>query len=249
MPTPPLLLALSGGILLLAGWLLVRASGAHVSIARRLAGATQMRVGEVLDAVAAGRLPPRPVRVAGRIRCADPLRFGDDERLVAFQRDVEVRLPGGRWQTIERIRETRSFEVWDHDGSLTLDPARAAEPLVVIPGRWQGRADELDPEYATALLRITDQHGAPQAARATTRTLSVVERLLVLAEVRRAADGSAELVPPRGGFVVCGLELDEAMRVLAGARRRWLLAGSAAMFAGLLGLLLGITAQLGTTVN
>jgi hypothetical protein len=249
MSTPGALLVLTAGVLLLAGWLAIRASGAHVSMARRLGGAAQLRVGEVLDAVAADRLPLRPVRVAGRIRCSDPLRFDEDARLVAYHRDVEVQLPDGRWQTIERVRETRSFELWDHDGSLGLDPAQAAEPLVVIPGRWQGRADELGTEYAAALQRITAEHGPPGASRATTRTLSVVERLLVLAEVGRAPDGSAALIPPRGGFVITGLELDEAMRLLGGPRRRWLIAGSAAMVVGIVAAALGIAALLGTMVN
>ncbi len=112
----------------------LRRSGAEVAMARRLAGPVEWRVGRLASET---DLPPRPVRVSGRIRCRDPLDAGDGERLVAFHRDVEV-LAGGRWRSLERMRETRSFELWDHDGSLTLDPAEAAEPLVTIPKVWRG---------------------------------------------------------------------------------------------------------------
>ena len=53
----------------------------------------------------------------------------------------------------------------------------------------------------------------------------MVERLLVLAAVRRAPDGTVVLVPPPGGFILSGLELDAAMRLLAGKHRRLLLGG------------------------
>ena len=234
MPTAwtiPLLLALLGLLLLTAGLALVRSSGARPGLARRLAGAREVRVGELLDLGPANPLPQRPVRVVGRIRCADPIVTGQDDRLVAFHRDVQVAPPGGGWRSIERLRETRSFELWDHDGSLTVDPATAAEPLVVLPHVWTGAAADLDESYAPALARVAAEHETPRDARATTRMVSVIDRLLVLAMVRRDVDGRVRLDSPPGGYIITSLELDDAMRLLGGPRPRRMLAGVAAVAA------------------
>lgn len=238
----PLWLALLGVALLGGGLLLVRRSGARPTLARRLAGARQLRVGELLDLGPADPLPRRPVRVVGRIRCADPIVTGQDDHLVAFHRDVEVAVAGGAWRSIERLRETRSFELWDHDGSLPIDPADAAEPLIVLPHVWVGSADELESSYAAALSRVMAEEGPTLGARATTRMVSVIERLLILAVVRRDPDGRAALTPPRGGFVISGLELDDAMRLLGGPRPRLMLAGMVVMSVSLT--LLGVAALL-----
>jgi hypothetical protein len=239
MPSIPLLLFGLAGLLVLVGALLARASGSHLSVGRRLAGAAQVRVGDLLDM---GPLPERPVRVAGRIRCPDPMVTDRDERLVALHRDVEVRLPDGRWRAIERLRETRGFELWDHDGSLPLDASGAAEPLISIPHVWRGEASELQDEAHRAAVERLDHEGRrPTTARSVTRTISVVDRLLVLAQPVRDPDGDVALAPPAGGFVISALELDDAMRLLGGPRRAWLLAGAALIA---LGAVLGVAALL-----
>ena len=234
MPTAwtiPLLLALLGLLLLTAGLALVRSSGARPGLARRLAGARAVRVGELLDLGPADPVPQRPVRVVGRIRCADPIVTGQDDRLVAFHRDVEVAAADGGWRSIERLRETRSFELWDHDGSLTIDPAAAAEPLVVLPHVWTGAAADLDESYAPALARVAAERESPRDARSTTRMVSVIDRLLVLAMVRRDVEGRVRLDSPPGGYVITSLELDDAMRLLGGPQPRRMLAGIAAVAA------------------
>ena len=221
--------AVAGLLLLGAGLLLIRGSGAHPGMGRRLAGARPVRVGELLDLGPGDPLPRRPVRVAGRIRCAAPIITSQDDRLVAFHRDVEVASTAGRWRSIERLRETRSFELWDHDGSIEVDPADAAEPLVVLPHVWTGRAEELDESYTSALARIEAEAGPALGARAVTRMVSVVDRLLLLATVARDANGDVTLAPPAGGYIVSALELDDAMRLLGGPRARLMLAGIACL--------------------
>lgn len=214
---------------------------------RRLAGARQVRVGELLDLAPGDAVPDRPVRVIGRIRCAEPIITSQDDRLVAFHRDVEVATPGGGWRSIERLRETRSFELWDHDGSLVVDPGVAAEPLIVIPHVWTGSVDALDETYAAALARLTAELGPPTEARASTRMVSVVDRLLLLAQVTRGADGLLALAPPRGGYLLSSMELDEAMRLLGGRHPRLLLAGAAAIGLGIM-VLVAAVALLGASV-
>jgi hypothetical protein len=210
------LVALGGAVLALVSWWAVGRSGAMPGLGRRLAGPPEMKVGRLLDA---DELPGRPVRVSGRIRCPDPLLAEDDERLVCFHRDVEV-LAGGHWRTLERLREARSFDLWDHDGSVPLDPALAAEPLVTIPKVWRGGPSALEEPHASAARRLAERHGAPTAARSTVRTVAVTDRLLVLAQPVREPDGRVRLAPPPGGFVITNLSLPDAMRVLGGRRRR-----------------------------
>ena len=225
----PAWFALGGLVLLGLGLVLIRRSGARPGIGRRLAGARQLRVGQLLDLGPGDRVPERPVRVIGRIRCSDPIITSQDDRLVAFHRDVDVALPRGGWRSIERLRESRSFELWDHDGSLHVDPAQAAEPLVVLPHVWAGSVEALDETYAGAVARVAAEQGPPIRARSTTRMVSVVDRLLVLAAITRDAEGGVALAPPRGGYVVSALELDDAMRLLGGPHPRLMLAGMAAL--------------------
>ncbi|HEX7195749.1 MAG TPA: hypothetical protein VF364_02830 [Candidatus Limnocylindria bacterium] len=206
-----------GGLLLAAGSILVlRTAGAHPAVARRLAGPREVKVGQLLDG---DDLPDRPVRVVGRIRCRDPLEMGGGERLVAFHRDVEVRI-GGAWRSIERLRETRSFDLWDHDGSLPIDPARAADPLIVIPKVWRGAPSELEEPHASAVARLVEREGPASEARAITRGINVTDRIRLVARPIRDASGRARLEPPDGGYLVTNLEVDDAMRLLGGRDRR-----------------------------
>jgi len=231
------LVAVAGAVLAAASALGVRAAGGHPRMARRLAGAREARVGALLDRTDGGG---RPVRVTGRIRCRDPLLIGAD-RLVAYHRDVEVLLHGIGWRRVERLRETRSFELWDHDGSLSMDLSRAAEPLITIPSVWRGNADELEEPHASAVRQLEQRHGVTAiAARSTIRTVNLTDRLLVLARVALRPSGGVTLEPPEGGYLVTSLALDDAMRLLGGRRR--LMAGS------LLGIAVGLLMTLGGVV-
>ena len=145
--------------------------------------------------------------------------MGGGERLVAYHRDVEVRI-GDRWRSLERLREARSFEMWDHDGSVTVDPSKAAEPLIVIPKVWRGDPAELEEPHASAAARLAERHGSPSEARSITRTVNVTDRLLLLARPARDAAGRPRLDPPDGGYLLSNLALDDAMRLLGGRHRR-----------------------------
>jgi hypothetical protein len=196
-------------------WVL-RGTGASPGRARRLAGPAEVKVGRLLDADA---LPHRPVRVTGRIRCREPLVAADGERLVAFHRDVEARV-GGSWRSVERLRETRSFDLWDHDGSLPIDPAHAAEPLIAIPQVWRGDPAELEEPHASTVARLAERHGPATEARAITRSLNVTDRLLIVARPVATDGGGVSLEPPEGGYLITNLELPDAMRLLGGRNRR-----------------------------
>ena len=233
MPLAPVLLAVAAlGLALVVGaTLALRAAGADLRTARRLAGPREVPVGRILDPEFA--FPTRAVRVSGRIRCRDPLRAPDDERLVAFHRDVEVLAADG-WRSIERLRETRSFELWDHDGSLAIDPAAAAEPLITIPAVWEGAVEALEEPHASSATRLAQRSGPLRGARATTRTINVTDRLLVLAIAERDEARRVRLVPPPGGYLITTLALDDAMRLLGGGRRGALVGATLALGIGAL---------------
>jgi hypothetical protein len=224
-----LFLGASGLLVVAAGLTAIRASGASPAMAQRYAGAREYRVGDLLDLT---ELPQRPVRVTGRVRCADPIGMPDGESLVAYHRDVELQLPGGGWRTIDRLRETRSFDLWDHDGSLTIDPALAAEPIVTIPHVWRGSATELDDHFSAAVERLTVGGGEALPARSVTRMVNTVDRVGILAVVHRRDRGELRLDPPQGGFIISTLELDAAMRLLGGPRRSLVVGGYAGVAAG-----------------
>jgi hypothetical protein len=236
-----LAVAVAGLAIAAASVAALRIVGARPSLARRLAGPPELKVGRLL---AAGSHAPVLVRVAGRIRCREPLHAGGGERLVAYHRDVEVEL-AGRWRTVERLRETRSFELWDHEGSLTVDPSDAAEPLVAIPRVWRGDPAELEEPHTSAVARLVEEHGPATRARATTRALNVTDHLLVLARPVTDDHGRLRLVPPRGGFVITNLALPDAMRLLGGRHRRS--AAGAVVGAGI-GVALAVIGAVGSVV-
>ena len=244
-PLPAPVLVVAGLLLIGAGVGLVRMSGAQMGIGRRLGGAREVGVGDLVDAA---ELPVRSVRVAGRVRCADPLVTPEDERLVAFHRDVEVKLARGGWRSIERLRETRSFELWDHGGSLSIDPAQAREPLIVIPHVWSGSAADLDEPHRSAVERLSARGDRPREARSTSRQLSVSDRLLVLARAGRAEDGRVVLRPPDGGYLISALALDDAMRLLGGTRPATLWLGLPTLGLGALLVAAGLVAGVATVL-
>ena len=234
----PLVLAGLGAALVVGSVAAIRATGAEPRLARSLAGPREVRVGRLGE----GEPSDRPVRVVGRIRCREPLEMGGGERLVAFHRDVEVRI-GGRWRSVERIRETRSFELWDHDGSLVVDPARAAEPLIVIPKVWRGAPDELEEPHRSVVARLAEREGTVTAARAITRTINVTDRLAIVARAVTDAGGRAHLEPPTGGYLISALAVDDAMRLLGGRHRRLAVGAVLGVIAG--GALLAVAGAIG----
>jgi hypothetical protein len=156
----------------------------------------------------------------------------DGDRLAALHRDVEVRSPDGRWRTIERLRDSRPIDLWERTASVALDLAVMTEPLITIPHRWDGSPTELDETYRPAVARLEEEFGPPSAARATTRQLTLVDQLIVLAAVERDENDRVRLVPPPGGMLVANVELDTAMRLLAGPHRTRMLVGFAVVAVG-----------------
>lgn len=214
------------------GIVLIRSSGADTRVGRRLAGAPAASLRDLQQRAVGDQLPRGAVRIEGRVRCADPLITPDGDRLAALHRDVDVRLPDGRWRTIERLRESRPIDLWERTASVPLDLEGLAEPLITIPHYWEGAPDELGDTYLPAIQRLASEVGALTAARATTRQLTLVDQLIVLAVPQRDSGGGLRLAPPAGGLIIANVDLDTAMRLLAGPHRTRMLAGFALAAAG-----------------
>jgi hypothetical protein len=235
----PLLAMVVGGLVVVLGTYLVRSSGADTRAGRRLAGARALALGELQDLAQRNQLPRGPVRIHGRVRCASPIITAEGDQLVLVHRDVELQLPGGKWRIVERLRDVRSVDLWERTASVPLDLSQLAEPLIAIPEVWEGATEELDPSHQPAVERIRREVGTPLGARATTRRVMLVDHLIVLAVPARAANGSLRLDPPPGGFLATSVELDVAMRLLAGGHRTRMIGGFGVALAGVAVLLIG----------
>jgi hypothetical protein len=237
---PLLALVLGAGVVVL-GILAIRASGANTGAGRRLAGAPAISLRELHERVDRGSPPRTAVRVEGRVRCRDPLTDEHGNPLALVHRDVEVQDATGRWRTVERLRDARGIDLWERSTSVPLDLSDVAEPLIAIPRVWEGTTADLPSALQPAVQRLLASGGQPAAARSTTRQVMLVDHLIVLAEASRDPSGALRLDPPPGGFLVSTVELDVAMRLLAGPHRRRMLAGYAI---GLLGALIVIGAAI-----
>lgn len=235
----PLLAMVVGALVTVAGVTLIRVSGANTGAGRRLAGARGVALLDLRDLAERNELPRTAVRVEGRVRCADPIVTPTGERLALLHRDVELLSQDGRWRTIERVRDTRVIDLWERSASARLDLAHMAEPLIAIPHVWEGAAGELGRSLQPAVERIRAEHGAAELARATTRQVLLVDQLIVLVVPARGDDAKLRLDPPPGGFLVTNVDLDVAMRLLAGPQRGRMVAGYAVALAGIVTLLAG----------
>lgn len=244
----PILVAAAGLAAAGIGAALIRSSGADTRAGRRLAGARAAPIRDLLEMAVQDRLPHGPVRVEGRVRCANPLVLPSGDRLAAMHRDVEVELRDGHWRLIERVRDSRPIDLWERAASVPLDLSGLAEPLITIPQVWEGPAEQLGDSYRAALDRLAAEGGPARRARAMTRQVTLVDQLIVLAVPERDDAGQLRLRPPPGGFLVANVELDTAMRLLAGPQRTRMLTGYAvgaigvaAVVAGAIGLLVALS--------
>jgi hypothetical protein len=245
--TPFLVLLVLGGLAVALGAILVRSSGADTGAGRRLAGAPGIALRDLVERAERDQLPRTPVRIEGRVRCGNPLTGENGDPLALVHRDVEVQDAGGRWRPVERLRDARVIDLWERSASVQLDLTQIAEPLIAIPRVWEGAPAEIGPSLQPAVARIAAEGGTPRAARSTTRQVMLVDHLIVLVDTARDAAGHLRLEPPPGGYLVSTVELDVAMRLLAGPNRSRMLAGFGVVAAGAILVLLAAIA-LGVTL-
>jgi hypothetical protein len=227
----PLLVVAAGIIGIAIGTLLLRAYGPRVRVGRLLAVTPAVGVAAARDLASAGTR--RYVRIDGRLDADDEFPDEHDRPLVFRRRRVEARLRG-RWHVLDEQRRQVPFRVREGLDEVGVDAETLDEGLVTMARESRGTASEVTDQLATRLPPETP-------VRLRIEQLSSVEHVSVLGVPVVAAGGEVRMTAGTGRpLIVCTLEREEAMRVLADGTRARPVAAAAALAGGLALLMVGI---------
>jgi hypothetical protein len=236
----PQLLIVAGIATLAAGALVLLSFGPRYRVGRLLAATPEVDLARAIELASADR--PTYVRVRGRIDSDAEFEDTAHRPLVFRRTRIEIRR-GRRWRTVDEQRERVPFRLDAGLDSLAIDAEALGPGLVVVPREAVGRA-------ADVADRIPPGTPPDAPARAIVELVSSVEHAIVTGSPAIGPDGSAVLTAGLGRpLVLTTLEVDEAMRVLAGGDRRRpfvaavLLVAGAALVA--VGLVLGLAGAIG----
>jgi len=217
------------------GTLLLSTYGPRMRVGRLLAVTPSVGIDEARVLAAAGAR--RYVRVDGRLDADDEFPDENERPLVFRRRRLETRRGRG-WRLLEERLETVPFRVGVGLGEIDVDAGALDVGLVTLVRESVGTAAE-----AAASLAPGVRTGLPASAvvRLRIEQLSSVERATVLGMPVATPDGRVAITAGTGRpLVVCTLERDEAMRVLAEGGRARPVAAAVALGGGLLGLAVGL---------
>lgn len=238
LPSPavtPLVVIFAGLAAIAVGTLLLRTYGPRMRVGRLLAVTPSASIDEARGLAAAG--VRRYVRVDGRLDADDQFPDENERPLVFRRRRLETRR-GRAWRLLDERLETVPFRVGAGLEEIDVDAGALDVGLVTLVRESVGTAAEaaaaLDPGVRGGLR-------ASAAVRLRIEQLSSVEHATVLGMPVVTADGRVAMTAGTGRpLVVCTLERDEAMRVLAEGGRARPLAAAVALGSGLLGLTIGL---------
>ncbi len=238
LPSPavtPLVMIVASLAALAAGTLLLRTYGPSVRVGRLLAVTPSVDVEEARALAAAGMR--RYVRVDGRLDADEQFPDENERPLVFRRRRLEARRGRG-WQLLDERLEAVPFRVGAGLAEIDVDAGSLDVGLVTLVRESVGTAAEAQGALAPGLLETLP---ARTAVRLRIEQLSSVEHATVLGVPVTTPDGRVAMTAGTGRpLVVCTLERDEAMRVLAGGGRARPLAAAIALGGGLLGLAIGL---------
>lgn len=207
----PLLVIGSGLALLAAGWLVLRSMGPGARIGRLLAATRIVPVAEARRLAEAGTR--RYVGVRGRVDAEETFEDEHHKPLVFRRSRLEAR-EGGGWRTLSDHREAVAFEVSEGLDRIRVDGDALDHGLAVIVRESEGTAGEI-PDH------VPDDLPPTTPVRLRVEHVSSVEHAIVLGVPGLDAGGEPILLPGLGRpLVLTTLEPAEAMRLLAGGRRR-----------------------------
>lgn len=224
----PLIVVVAGIVAIAAGTILLRSYGPRVRVGRLLAVTPLVTVGEAREIAASGTR--RYVRVDGRLDADADFPDEHERPLVLRRRRLEVRR-GSAWALLDEQREAVPFRVREGLDEIDVDEGALDVGLVTLVRESVGTAAE-----AAAALPGGLPGGLADdtPVRLRIERLSSVEHATVLGVPSLGPGGRPRLGAGTGRpLVVCTLERDEAMRVLAGGERARPLAAAAALVAGL----------------
>ena len=206
----PLSLVLVGGLVLAAGWLLMRRLGPGGRIGRILAVTPVVPVAEARELAGAG--PGRYVGVLGRIDAEEP--FEDDAHRPLVLRRTRLELQrGSRWEAFEDDRQVVPFEISEGLDRIAVDGAA----LDTASSSSQRESRGPRPTSPTASPRTSPATRPPACASSSCRRRP---RPRVLGVPCSTPPAGRCCGPAWGGRCrVHDLERDEAMRLLAEGHR------------------------------
>lgn len=225
------LLAGCGALALVAASILaLRRVGVGYRVARSLAAAPSVTLGEAISLAAAAQ--GSYVRTTGRISSDED--FPDEsQRPLVFRRQRIERLdPDRRWRIVEEERLAVPFGIEDRASFVAVDLDALGEGLVVIPRESTGTAAELPPDVLAALPEKLDR-GTPLRVRVD--QLSAVEHATVCGVLVTSPTGPIMTAGAGRPLVLSTLETPAAMRLLAAGHRAEVMA-AALLLMGALGL-------------
>ena len=227
----------------LVGYLLLRRSGTGWRVGRLLAAAPERTLAQAAAIVAGGE--EAYIRLHGRIDSDEEFPGDDGKPLVYRRRRLQQRSGGSGWETFDDERLAVPFRLSQKGERIEIDTEALGDGLVVVPRESEGVAADVTAEAVSGVLPEL----APETpVRLRIEQVSAVDHAIAAGVPRVGGDGSVVLGPGLGRpLVLTTLELDEAMRVLAGGRRRELLVASGLLIAaplvvgvGLIALVLGL---------
>ena len=242
VPSPavsPLAVIVAGLAAIVLGTLLLRSYGPRVRVGRLLAVAPAVGIAEATMLAASGTR--RYVRIEGRLDAAEEFQDENDRPLVFRRRRLEGRR-GSAWTLLDERREAVPFSVREGLDEIGVDVDALDDGLVTLVRESVGTAAEAADALSPALAASPAASLAPATpVRLRIEQLSSVEHATVLGMPAVLPDGRVVLTAGTGRpLVVCTLERDEAMRVLAEGGRARPVAAAAALGGGMAALAVGL---------
>jgi hypothetical protein len=231
----PLVVIVAGLAGIAVGTLLLATYGPRMRVGRLLAVTPSASIDEARGFAAAG--VRRYVRLDGRLDADDEFPDENERPLVFRRRRLETRRGRG-WRLLEERLETVPFRVGAGHEEIDVDARALDVGLVTLVRESVGTAAE-----AASALDPGVRAGLPAGAivRLRIEQLSSVEHTTVLGMPVATPDGGVAITAGTGRpLVVCTLERDEAMRVLAEGGRARPVAAAVALGGGLVSLLVGL---------
>ena len=227
----PLPVIVAGLVAIAIGTLLLRSYGPRMRVGRLLAVTPVVTVAAARDLAHSGA--SRYVRIDGRLEADDEFPDEHDRPLVYRRRRVEARLRGG-WRTLDEQRQLTAFRLREGLDEIGVDAEALDDGLVTLVRESVGTAAEVTDGLASRLPPETP-------IRLRIEQISSVEHVSVLGVPVSGADGAVRMTRGTGRpLIVCTLERDAAMRVLADGARARPIAAAVALACGMALLVAGI---------
>jgi hypothetical protein len=231
----PLVLVAVGIGLFSAGLAVLRSFGPGARIGRLLAAAPLVSITGARVLAATGET--RYVRIDGRIDATDPFPDENDRPLVYRRSRLEVK-SAGRWRPVSEEVRSVPFTVGEGLDAIHVDAGSLRDGLVVLVRESAGTAADVPDRLPAGT--------APETPiRLRIEQVSSVEHATVIGILVAGPDGEPRITRGMGRpLVVCTLERDDAMRVLAEGRRGRAVAASILLVAGPATVSIGLAAAL-----